>query len=88
MVDPVFLAAGTVKADARQPGDPLYRPLRIARFSHPTASRLDGAVATVNVPYALLGPGPRGRLLEVLDQEILDWDNDKTILSSPTTRAF
>jgi hypothetical protein len=75
-VDPVFLAAGTVRPYVRQPGDPLYRPLRIYTLD-PTASRLDGAVATVNVPYEPLGPGPQGRLLEVLDQEILDWDNDK-----------
>jgi hypothetical protein len=76
VVDPVFLAAATVRPYVRQPGDPLHRPLRIYTLD-PTASRLDGAIATVNVPYEPLEPGPRGRLLEVRDQEILDWHKDK-----------
>ena len=34
----------------RQRGDPLYRPLRIYTVD-PSMSRLEGAVATVNVPF-------------------------------------
>jgi hypothetical protein len=48
----------------RKRNDPLYRPLRIFTLD-PTASRLEGAVATVNVPYEPLAPGPRGQLVEV-----------------------
>jgi hypothetical protein len=51
-------------AHERRSGDPIYRPLRIYTLD-PAASRLDGAVATVNVPYEPLEPGPRGALLEV-----------------------
>jgi len=43
---------------------PLYRPLRIYT-SDPSASRLDGATATVNVPYEVLHSGPAGRLFKV-----------------------
>ena len=43
---------------------PLYRPLRIYT-SDPTASRLEGAITVVNVPYERLVPGPGGRLFEV-----------------------
>ena len=52
----------------RQPGDPLYRPLRIFALD-PSASILEGAVATVNVPFEPLEPGPRGLLLQVVDDE-------------------
>ncbi|MFL6636291.1 MAG: hypothetical protein ACJ8HJ_28680 [Massilia sp.] len=43
---------------------PLYRPLRIYT-SDPSASRLEGAVTAVNVPYEALTPGPVGRLFSV-----------------------
>jgi hypothetical protein len=48
----------------RQPGDPLYRPLRIYTLD-PAAGRLEGATATVNVPYEPLQPGPTGHLFRV-----------------------
>jgi len=48
----------------RQPGDPLYRPLRIYTVD-PSVSRLEGSVATVNVPYEPLAPGPAGQLFAV-----------------------
>lgn len=48
----------------RQRGDPLYRPLRIYTVD-PSISRLEGAVATVNVPFEPLKPGPVGALFEV-----------------------
>ncbi len=50
----------------RQPGDPIYRPLRIYAID-PSVSRLEGSIATVNVPYEKLEPGPAGRLFEVDD---------------------
>lgn len=48
----------------RQPGDPLYRPLRIYTLD-PAASRAEGAVAVVNVPYEPLEPGPVGAMFRV-----------------------
>jgi hypothetical protein len=52
----------------RKPDDPIYRPLRIFSLD-PSASRLEGAEATVNVPYEPLGPGPVGSVLEVDDYD-------------------
>ncbi len=67
-VDPVFLSAAAVVPYQRQPDDPVYRPLRIFALD-PSASRLDGAVATINLAYEKLKPGPCGAVLEVAD-----WD--------------
>ena len=53
-----------VRPYKRKPGDPLCRPLRIYTRD-PSTSRLDGAVATINVPYEPLGPGPVGALFSV-----------------------
>lgn len=52
------------RAAPPQREQPLYRPLLIYT-SDPSASRLEGAVTAVNVPYEYLAPGPRGRLFEV-----------------------
>ena len=52
----------------RHQGDPIYRPLRIFSLD-PSASRLEGAEATVNVPYEPLEPGPVGRVFEVDDYD-------------------
>ncbi|MDB5744773.1 MAG: hypothetical protein JWR68_3088 [Polaromonas sp.] len=48
----------------RQPGDPLYRPLRIYTVD-PALPRLEGAIATVNVAFEPLAPGPVGKLFAV-----------------------
>ncbi len=45
-------------------GDPRCRPLRILT-TDPTASRLEGSVASIDVPYEPLEPGPVGRLFKV-----------------------
>src|SRR5919199_1129357 len=63
------IGAGVLRAARTHPyerrgGDPLYRPLRIFTLD-PAASRLEGAVATVNVPYEPLQRGPVGALVEV-----------------------
>ena len=44
----------------RQPGDPVYRPLRIFALD-PSVSRLEGAIANVNVPYEPLETGSQRR---------------------------
>lgn len=49
---------------ARAADDPLYRPLSILT-TDPTASRLEGAVARIDIPYEPLAPGPAGQLFKV-----------------------
>ncbi|HYZ32047.1 MAG TPA: hypothetical protein VE684_07155 [Crenalkalicoccus sp.] len=86
-VDPVFLGAAAVVPYQRKPEDPVYRPLRIFALD-PSASRLDGAVATINLPYEDLKPGPKGAVLEVVDwdettgeeEQPLDLDDRKTLI--------
>jgi hypothetical protein len=63
-IGPRVLRACLAQAYEREPNDPLYRPLRIFALD-PASSRLDGAVATVNVPYEPLARGPVGRLFAI-----------------------
>ena len=49
---------------ARKTGDPLYRPLKVYT-SDPDASRMEVAVALVNVPYEPLTRGPAGSFFKV-----------------------
>lgn len=65
------LRAAEAGAYEREEGQPLYRPLRIFTTS-PIASKLDGSIATLNVPYEALKPGPIGTLLEVIDEGVSD----------------
>lgn len=65
------LRAAEAGAYEREEGQPLYRPLRIFTTS-PIASKLDGSIATLNVPYEPLKPGPIGTLLEVIDEGVSD----------------
>ena len=48
----------------RRAGDPVYRPLKIYTLD-PSVSKLEGAVATLNVPFERLRPGPCGAVFEV-----------------------
>ncbi|MCC6443956.1 MAG: peptidase M4 [Armatimonadetes bacterium] len=48
----------------RKSSDPVYRPLRIFTLD-PAVSLLEGSVATVNVPYEPLEPGPVSALFQV-----------------------
>lgn len=52
------------KPFVRKRDDPLYRPLRVLT-SDPAASRLEGSVALLKVPYESLRPGPEGSLFRV-----------------------
>jgi hypothetical protein len=63
-IGPRVPAAIHVRPYRRRVTDPLYRPLRIYTRD-PSTSRLEGAVATVNVPYEPLGAGPAGAIFEV-----------------------
>jgi hypothetical protein len=76
-VDPIFLGAAKVVPYQRQPDDPVYRPLRIFALD-PSASRLDGAVATINLAFEELKPGPLGAVLEVVD-----WDETTGTVHPP-----
>src|SRR5215213_2883535 len=57
--------APQVKPYERQPGDPLYRPLRIFTLD-PSTDQLEGSHAILNVPYEPLKPGPIGHLIQVV----------------------
>jgi hypothetical protein len=67
-VDPLFLGTASVQPYERKREDPLYRPLRIYTLD-PNARRLEGAVATVNIPFEPLKPGPKSTLFEVVDED-------------------
>ena len=71
----------------RRAREPVYRPLKIFTLD-PSISRLDGAVATLQVPYEPLQPGPRGAVFEVdnddghqLNQRV-DLDDPLIVMSS------
>lgn len=50
----------------RDDDGPLYRPLRIFTMD-PAESRLNGSMATVDIPYEPLDPGPVGAIFEIDD---------------------
>lgn len=77
VVDPVFLATNSMQPYQRAHLDPLHRPLRIYTLD-PTASRLDGAVATLNLPFERLSSGPVSSILEVVD-----WDETTGQFNKP-----
>ena len=54
----------SVRARPRRPGDPLRRPLKIFTLD-PETSKVDGGLATIEVPWEPLQPGPKGLLFEV-----------------------
>ena len=60
--------AALVRPYERQPGDPLLRPLHVYALD-PAASRREGAMALVQVPYEPLQPGPTGALIAVDSQD-------------------
>jgi hypothetical protein len=76
----------------RRPDQALYRPLRIFSLD-PSASRREGAIAVVNVPYERLQPGPKGYLLEVIDEGLdgeprpgpVDLDDERVLLEQGHT---
>ncbi|MBH5396326.1 peptidase M4 [Bradyrhizobium sp. CNPSo 4010] len=77
VVDPVFLATASMQPYQRTHQDPVRRPLRIYTLD-PAASRQDGAVAVLNVPFERLCSGPVGSVLEVVD-----WDETTGQLNKP-----
>jgi hypothetical protein len=89
VVDPGFLATASMRPYQRTHQDPIYRPLRIYTLD-PAASRLDGAVALLNVPFERLSSGPAGSILEVVDwdqttgqfNKPVDLDNPRILIES------
>jgi hypothetical protein len=80
VVSPMLARHVRVGPYQRRPDDPVYRPLRIFALD-PAVSRLDGAVALVNVPYEPLRPGPHGRLFEVVaDGPVCDLDDRRVLI--------
>ena len=88
-VDPFTLGDGVTRASRidpyqRQPGDPLYRPLRIFTRD-PAASLLEGSIALINLPYEPLKPGPEGRLFRVEYDDakpVVDLEDPAVLISS------
>lgn len=80
VVDPVFLATASMQPYQRTHRDPIHRPLRIYTLD-PAASRLDGAVAVLNVPFEPLRLGRSGLVGSVL--EVVDWDETTEQLNKP-----
>ena len=82
----------SVRPYERDAGAPLSRPLRIYTLDPSVSDRL-GGVATVNVPYEKLEPGPIGSLFQVeggrapapLEATPLDLDDANLLLSSGLT---
>jgi hypothetical protein len=78
-----------VKPYQRDAKAPLFRPLRIYTLDPSVSDRI-GGVATVNVPYEKLEPGPVGSLFKIvsdgapapLRSEALDLDDPNLLLSS------
>lgn len=76
----------------RSPDDPLYRPLQIYVLD-PFASRLEGCIATVNVPYEPLEPGCAGRVFRTdpndggngRQYQPLDLNDQKVLLNDGRT---
>ena len=58
--------AARVRRLDRGPNDPMFRPLRVFALDQ-SAGVLEGATATLNVPYERLKPGPAGALIRVID---------------------
>jgi hypothetical protein len=54
----------TAKPYERKSDDPVTRPLRVYAVD-PSLPRAEGCIATIQVPYEPLQPGPVGRLFEV-----------------------
>jgi hypothetical protein len=92
VVDPVFLATASMQPYQRTHQDPIWRPLRIYTLD-PAASRLDGAVATLKVPFERLSSGPVGSILEVVDwnettgqfNKPVDLDDSRILIESGQT---
>ncbi len=63
-IKPGVALAAEVHAYECKPGDPSHRPLRVYAVD-PSVKRIEGAIATINVPYEPLLPGPIGHLFEV-----------------------
>lgn len=69
--------------------DPLYRPLRIYTMD-PAVPKLEGATATINVPFEPLEPGPVGALFAVdgrdgrgaQDYRLADLDERNVLISN------
>lgn len=49
----------------REPGDPIYRPLRVFTRD-PEMPTTEGAAAVINIPYEPLKPGPQGRRFKLV----------------------
>ena len=75
--------AASILAYERKDSDPVTRPLRIYTVD-PSLPRVDGAIATIQVPYEPLLPGPKGYLFEVHSAEAppLDLESPRILIGN------
>jgi hypothetical protein len=75
--------AASILAYERKDSDPVTRPLRIYTVD-PSLPRVDGAIATIQVPYEPLLPGPKGYLFEVISAEAppLDLESPRILIGN------
>ena len=64
-----LLKASQILPYPRERTDPSYRPLRVFALD-PAESLRSGAVATINVPFEPLSPGPIGALFKVVNRDV------------------
>ena len=91
-IGPRVERAAAGQAYERKRGEPIYRPLRVYALD-PSASRRDGAIAVLSVPFEALEAGPRGAVLEVVDERKVDLDQLNVLVAqghdpSPTSPEF
>jgi hypothetical protein len=65
----------------RKKGQPLYRPLKIFTLD-PAASKLEGSIAIVNVPYENLQPGPVGSVFDVDGNKQVNLDDPYILINN------
>ena len=63
-ISPGLSLGATAKPYERGSDDPVTRPLRVYAVD-PSVQKAEGCIATIQVPYEPLQPGPVGRLFEV-----------------------
>jgi hypothetical protein len=78
-----MLKGAGIKPYARKRNDPLHRPLRIYALD-PATPKVDGARATVRIPYEELRPGPTGAAFCVHDVDAAGQLYEPVDLEDPT----
>jgi len=82
----------SVRVYRRKPNDPVHRPLQVFTFDS-TVPQYMGAVATIQVPYEPLAPGPEGALFfiepstETRMSSVVDLDSPRALIGAGLSPA-